>query len=82
MLLAEDNDINRAVASRMLRQLDADVLLAENGARAVDVAATETVDLILMDLQMPEMDGFLMKPVGLRDLEALLGRIGPADTRS
>ena len=57
VLLAEDNEINRAVASRMLRRLDAHVLVAENGARAVEVAASEIVHLILMDLQMPGLDG-------------------------
>jgi CheY-like chemotaxis protein len=57
VLLAEDNEINRTVASRMLDLLDADVVVAEDGARAVGIATTSAVDLVLMDLQMPGLDG-------------------------
>ncbi|MBG0789869.1 MAG: response regulator [Desulfovibrionaceae bacterium] len=57
VLLAEDNDINRQVASEILTQARLDVRMAENGQAAVDMAGEEDFDLILMDIQMPEMDG-------------------------
>jgi two-component system, sensor histidine kinase and response regulator len=57
VLLAEDNAINREVARRMLESLDIEVSCAENGRVAVEMAAQRTFDLILMDCQMPELDG-------------------------
>jgi signal transduction histidine kinase/CheY-like chemotaxis protein len=120
VLLAEDNEINRLVASRMLSRIGAHATVAGNGIEAVTLATAEDFRLILMDLQMPGMDGieaarairlaeaargaaavpiiamtgndpgdygdeceaagmngFLMKPVGLVELRALLDRIAP-----
>jgi signal transduction histidine kinase/ActR/RegA family two-component response regulator len=57
VLLADDNDVNRIVASRMLGRLGADVVVAEDGATAVRLARDGGIELILMDLQMPGMDG-------------------------
>ena len=57
ILLVEDNEINRQVALGFLRGLDADTRIAANGREALDAAAAATFDLILMDMQMPEMDG-------------------------
>jgi PAS domain S-box-containing protein len=57
-LLAEDNPVNQRVASAMLRRLGATVVLAGNGREAADLASTGGNDLILMDCQMPELDGF------------------------
>ncbi len=58
ILLAEDNAINCAVASRIL-ELQGHILAhAANGREAVDACMSEAFDLILMDVQMPEMDGF------------------------
>jgi CheY-like chemotaxis protein len=57
VLLAEDNALNRTVASRMLERLGADVTVAEDGRRAAQLAADENFDLVLMDLQMPVLDG-------------------------
>jgi signal transduction histidine kinase/DNA-binding response OmpR family regulator/ABC-type phosphate/phosphonate transport system substrate-binding protein len=58
VLLVEDNLINQEVASEQLRQLGLQVTIAENGADAVAKAQTEAFNLILMDIQMPIMDGY------------------------
>ena len=57
LLLAEDNPINREVALAMLHALGLQVDVAENGREAVDKAQATAYDLILMDMQMPVMDG-------------------------
>jgi len=58
ILLAEDNVINRTLAVRLLERHGAHVDVAENGREAVEAATRRTYDLVLMDVQMPEMDGF------------------------
>jgi CheY-like chemotaxis protein/HPt (histidine-containing phosphotransfer) domain-containing protein len=58
VLLAEDNPINQLVAAEMLRKLGCIVTLAGNGAEAVDLVLMNSFDLVLMDCQMPQMDGF------------------------
>lgn len=58
VLLAEDNAINTEVARNMLERLGVNVSTAENGAEAVNILQHQTVDLVLMDIQMPVMDGY------------------------
>jgi CheY-like chemotaxis protein/HPt (histidine-containing phosphotransfer) domain-containing protein len=58
VLLAEDNPVNQEIALLMLQTLGCSVTVAQNGREAVNQAQTTTYDLILMDCQMPEMDGF------------------------
>jgi signal transduction histidine kinase/CheY-like chemotaxis protein len=58
VLLAEDNAVNRTLAIRVLERRGHTVLVAKNGCEALEVLAQERVDVILMDIQMPEMDGF------------------------
>ncbi len=58
ILLAEDNSLNREVATELLKKTGARVIQANNGREAVDRVAERAVDLVLMDLQMPVMDGF------------------------
>jgi len=58
VLLAEDNEVNRMVAVRMLESLGCTVDIAVNGVEAVQKALAGEYDLILMDVQMPEMDGY------------------------
>ena len=57
ILLAEDNRINQEVALGMLRRVGLQVDLAKNGRQALEMAQQTTYALILMDVQMPEMDG-------------------------
>jgi PAS domain S-box-containing protein len=57
ILLAEDNFINREVAIELLTSVDLLVDTAENGRIAVEMVQAGTYDLVLMDMQMPEMDG-------------------------
>jgi CheY-like chemotaxis protein len=68
VLLVEDNKINQMVASEMLDGLGAKVEICSNGAEAVEVLRQNKFDLILMDCQMPVMDGFSAVAV-IRDME-------------
>ncbi|MBL8398401.1 MAG: response regulator [Candidatus Accumulibacter sp.] len=58
ILIVEDNPVNQAVAVAMLESLGLTYALTENGRQALERASNERFDLILMDCQMPEMDGF------------------------
>ncbi len=58
ILLAEDNAVNQKVACRLLEKAGSEVVVADNGKAAVDLWASERFDLVLMDVQMPGMDGF------------------------
>ena len=58
VLLVEDNEINRLVGIGLLEQVGISVITAENGRQALDCIARQKVDCVLMDLQMPVMDGF------------------------
>jgi signal transduction histidine kinase/CheY-like chemotaxis protein/HPt (histidine-containing phosphotransfer) domain-containing protein len=57
ILLAEDNPTNQLVGKQLLREFDANVSVASNGVEAVQSAGEFSYDVILMDMQMPEMDG-------------------------
>ncbi len=57
ILVAEDNHVNQIVAEEYLRGFDCSVTIVENGALAVAAFESEPFDVILMDCQMPEMDG-------------------------
>ncbi len=58
ILLVEDNVINQEVATEQLKQLGLRITLAHNGQEAVNLVSSQTFDLVLMDLQMPVMDGY------------------------
>jgi signal transduction histidine kinase/CheY-like chemotaxis protein/methyl-accepting chemotaxis protein len=57
ILLAEDNEVNQLVASKILEKAGMVVSIANNGLEAVEMIEREDYDLVLMDIQMPEMDG-------------------------
>ena len=57
ILLVEDNLINQKVASRMLEKNGHTVVIANNGKEALDTLAEQDFDAVVMDVQMPEMDG-------------------------
>ncbi len=58
ILLVEDNSINQQVAKELLEGFDLSVVIASNGLEALQCLKKQVFDLVLMDLQMPEMDGF------------------------
>ena len=73
VLLVEDNPVNQRVAQRLLQKMAADVTLANNGAEALERVAESTFDAVLMDCQMPVMDGFTATR-RIRELERQSGR--------
>ena len=58
ILLAEDNALNSDMLSRRLTRHGYEVIVAEDGARCVELAHSEVPDLILMDMSLPEIDGW------------------------
>ncbi len=58
ILLVEDNEMNREMLSRRLARKGYDVSLADNGQQAISYAEQMLPDLILMDLSLPEIDGW------------------------
>ena len=73
VLLAEDNVVNQEVAVNMLEGLSCQVTVAGNGLEALAALERETFDLVLMDCQMPELDGFATT-AEIRRREAAAGR--------
>jgi PAS domain S-box-containing protein len=57
-LLADDNKVNRMVGGKTLRRWGMEVVFAEDGREAVEMAIETAFDVILMDIQMPDMDGY------------------------
>ena len=72
ILLVEDNPVNQRVAQRILQNLAAEVTIANNGAEALERIAEATFDAVLMDCQMPVMDGFTAAR-RIRELESTRG---------
>ncbi len=70
VLLAEDNAANRALVAALTAPLDIELHVVENGAEAVSAIQADDYDLVLMDMQMPVMDG----PSAARAIRALPGR--------
>jgi PAS domain S-box-containing protein len=58
LLVAEDNPVNRELALRLLEKRGHKVVVASNGREALAALARQTFDVVLMDVEMPEMDGF------------------------
>ena len=58
VLVAEDNAVNQRLAARLLEKRGHRVTVTANGREAVEALANHNFDLVLMDIQMPEMDGF------------------------
>jgi CheY-like chemotaxis protein len=72
VLIAEDNRINQLVAARLLENQGHSVAVAANGMEALVAIDKEAFDLVLMDGQMPEMDGF-QAAAAIREREKLTG---------
>lgn len=58
LLLVEDNEMNRDMLSRRLQRKGFDVVIAVDGQEGVDMAASESPDLILLDMSLPVLDGW------------------------
>lgn len=69
VLLVEDNEDNRELLAHMLRSRGAEVVVSSTGGEAVEAASRQPFSFVLLDLQMPEMDGYQV----LRRLRALPG---------
>jgi PAS domain S-box-containing protein len=76
VLVAEDNPINRKVALQMLTRLGCQATIVDNGAQAVAALSRDAYDVVLMDVQMPEMDGYEATAL-VREREAGTGRRVP-----
>ena len=76
ILLAEDNVVNQKVAIRMLERAGHTVLLANNGREALEKLDRQDFDLVLMDIQMPEVDG-LEASAAIRQREVRTGEHVP-----
>jgi class 3 adenylate cyclase len=77
LLVVDDNKVNRLLLSRGLEQQGHSVATAENGRIALEMLRREPFDLVLLDMEMPEMDGFqvlehLVKDTQLRDLPVIV----------
>ena len=73
VLLAEDNPVNQRLAVCLLEKLGHNVVVANNGREALELYKISTPDLVLMDVQMPEMDG-LDAAIGIREYEKVSGK--------
>jgi CheY-like chemotaxis protein len=73
ILVAEDNAINRLVAAGLLQSLGYTVETAEDGRQAMEAVERDHYDLVLMDLHMPELDGFAAT-AAIRERERAAGR--------
>jgi signal transduction histidine kinase/streptogramin lyase/ActR/RegA family two-component response regulator len=73
ILLAEDNPVNQRLAQRTLEKAGHSVVIADNGRRALEWLAAEEFDAVLMDVQMPLMDGFEAVK-SIREMERTSGR--------
>ena len=58
VLMADDNPVVRAAVGRLFRLLGFEAVLVANGREAVELAAAEHFDVVFLDIQMPEMNGF------------------------
>ncbi|HSL50428.1 MAG TPA: response regulator [Candidatus Deferrimicrobiaceae bacterium] len=77
LLVVDDNRVNRLLLGRALEQLGHTVTFAENGRQALEILSQRRVDLILLDIEMPEMDGYqvlaaLATDPRLRDLPVVM----------
>ncbi|HWA16054.1 MAG TPA: response regulator [Gemmatimonadales bacterium] len=68
VLLVDDNAVNQRLAARLLQKLGCEVTVASSGREAVEAIALQPQDLVIMDCQMPDLDGYAATQQ-IRDLE-------------
>jgi two-component system sensor histidine kinase/response regulator len=79
VLLVEDNEINQQVAKEILESAGLNVIVASNGQEAVDAVKTNAYDAVLMDVQMPVMDGYTAtRKIREWEKEVILRRAQPS----
>lgn len=71
ILVAEDNIMNQFVINKILTKWNAKVFMADNGNKALEILSQQDVDVVLMDLQMPELNGFDTTRI-IRDTNSLV----------
>ncbi|MBM3301486.1 MAG: response regulator, partial [Deltaproteobacteria bacterium] len=76
ILLVEDNEVNRLMTRRILEKMGHAVSTVENGKEALEMLEKESFDLVLMDIQMPEMDG-VEATIAIREREKIRGEHVP-----
>jgi signal transduction histidine kinase/CheY-like chemotaxis protein len=76
VLLVEDNELNAMLASRMLEELGLQVTVAAHGQEALDILGQQSFDVVLMDCQMPVLDGYEATK-RIRQREATAGTMPP-----
>jgi signal transduction histidine kinase/CheY-like chemotaxis protein len=69
ILVAEDNQMNQQLIRHLMKQWQIDYVLAQNGREAIDILQKEEVSLVLMDIQMPEMDGYTATQIIRNELQ-------------
>lgn len=74
VLCVDDNEINRTIASKILSAVGANVEAAADGAEALDILRKQPIDVVLLDIEMPGLNGFDV----LKSIRS--GKAGPADT--
>src|SRR5437660_9581829 len=77
LLVVDDNSMNRIMLSRYITKLGYQATLAENGRQALDKLQGEPFDLVLLDVEMPELDGYqvldqLKADPHLRDIPVIM----------
>ncbi|MDY0361282.1 MAG: ATP-binding protein [Desulforegulaceae bacterium] len=73
VLVAEDNEVNIELAIRLLKKISAEIKIAKNGFEALSILANNEFDIVLMDVQMPGMNG-VETSLAIRRLEAKSGK--------
>lgn len=73
VLVAEDNEVNIELAIRLLKKISAEIKIAKNGFEALSILANNEFDIVLMDVQMPDMNG-VETSLAIRRLEAKSGK--------
>ena len=81
ILLAEDTLVNQKVAKRVLTHLGYEADIVSNGLEAIRAIADKSYDLILMDIQMPEMSDYIGKPIQIDKLKSTLQRYAALKTK-